>query len=148
MISIRMANHACGNLGIMQSLEMNLYCPGMASKRGVAGERDTLGRCHGPASLPVSPPTPRAVVLKFQDKKESAVLVLQNSCIREESLGFFPQCHPQAHSARASLGEQAKGLSSPRQRVQLRAHRHLRETKTWTWSLKTLLQIIIHKMNL
>ena len=65
--------------------------------------------------LPVSPPTPRAVVLKFQDKKESAVLVLQNSCIREESLGFFPQCHPQTHSARASLGEQAKGLSSPRQ---------------------------------
>ena len=118
----------------------------MVSKRGVAGEQDTLGRCHGPVSFAHCPP--RAVVVKFQDRKEGAVLVLQSSCIREETLQFFPQCHPQAHSARASLGEQAKGLSSSRQRVQLRACRHLRETKTWTWSLKTLLQIIIHKMNL
>ena len=57
-------------------------------------------------------------------------------------------CHPQAHIAGAPLGEQTEGLSTPRQRVWLRAYRHLRERKTLACSYKAVHQILIHKMNL
>lgn len=98
--------------------------------------------------LPFCPLVPTAVVVEFQDERESAILVVWSSWISEKNLRFRLLCHPQAHSAGASLGEQAEGLSTPGQRVWLRAYRHLRERKTLAWSYKAVHQILIHKMNL